>query len=117
MRRDRAPARSQADAIDSAQAVVEQLRDQWRKSPQVAQLLAELHDYGRGADLRDCAALAECLTSTTAATRVLAPLFVTMGQALRGHPLAHVPLRHQFAHGVCVLELMRAGQASLSLMD
>ena len=115
MRSDRVRVRSQAIGAMSSQSVVERLRDQWR-GPPVAQLLESLEAYAGGNPLDDCAILAECLTSTATAQRLLSPLIDSLCSALREHPFAHVPLRHRFARGVSVLELVRSAGASMSLV-
>ena len=116
MRGERVQGGSQAAVQRHAQSVVERLRDRWRQSLPVAQLLAALDAYADGKRCEDCAPLAACLSSSDAATDLIAPLIGALCAGLRRHPLAHVPLRHQFSRGVAVLELARSGRASLSLV-
>lgn len=109
LRRDPAPQHR-------AQIALEAGRDAWRGSPGTEALLSELAEFGSGAPLGACPLLDSALADCAVAGDLLAGLFGAMLAVLRDHPLGHVPLRHQYAHGIAVLQLASAGRANLSLL-
>lgn len=118
MRIDPAIARLRRDPAPQqrAQAALERARTAWRSEPQVAALCDELERYGAGAALADCPLL-DCLVADFAfAHRVVGSLVTRLARRLVGQPLGHVPLRHQYAPGLAVLQLAEAGDATLSLL-
>lgn len=109
LRRDPAPQRR-------AQAALEAVRDGWREQPQAAAILSELARYDAGAAIALCPMLDRALCDPDHARALVDALVSALGKALVEHPLAHVPLRHQYAKGLAVLQLAEAGGAALSLV-
>lgn len=109
--------REDGAAQHGARDAVERAASGWRARPAVAAALAELDGYGRGASLGDCPALARSLSGLSAARLLVDPLMRGLTGALAGRPLAHVPFRHQLVEGMAVLQLARAGRATLSLIQ
>ena len=109
LRRDPAP---QLDA----QAALERARDDWRGDARVEGLLAELDRYDAGADFAECAALARLVSNLDFARDVVGALVSAMAAALVEAPLGHAPFRHQYSHGLAVLQLAVSGGAALSLV-
>lgn len=109
LRRDPAPQQR-------AQAALERARDGWRVSPPIAALLAELRDYGAGAKFAACPVLARALGDFAFARDLVGRLMTALAAGVRAHPLGHVPLRHQYAQGLAVLQLAQAEGATLSLL-
>lgn len=101
----------------SAQGAVERAKLGWAALPAVAATLAELECYGCGAALEDCRALGRSLSGLSAAQALVGPLVSAMADTLAGQPLGHVPFRHQVGEGMAVLQLARAGRATLSLIQ
>ena len=99
-----------------AQAALERVRDRWRGQPQMAAISTELERYGGGADFADCPTLGAIFAEPELARRAIDALVVPMVRTLAAHPLGHVPLRHQFAAGLMVLQLASVGRAALSLV-
>lgn len=109
LRRDPAPQQR-------AQAALERARDRWRTSSPVAALLDGLRDYGAGAELAACPVLKRALGDLAFARGLVGGLVSEFAARLIEHPLGHVPLRHQYAQGLAVLQLAQAGGATLSLL-
>lgn len=118
MRIDRALAELRRDPAPQlvAQAALEAARDAWRAEPAIATLFGELDRYGAGTILGDCPRLECALTDLNEARSVVGPLIARLVAGLASHPLAHAPLRHQYAQGLAVLQLAQAGRAALSLV-
>ena len=99
-----------------AQLRVEQARDEWLASAPVADVLAELNEYGAGADFDNCSHLARAAGTLEAASALVEPLIDGFGTALHDEPLAHVPFRHQKKGGTSILQLATRGRAALVLL-
>lgn len=110
-----AQARRDPRPLQYAQAAVEAARERWAGTA-AAVPLAELARFGGGAPLAACPALAAIVTDPCAARRLLDPLIGPMLAALAAHPLAQVPLRHQYSPGLGVVQLAASGRAALSLV-
>lgn len=118
MRIDPALARLRRDPAPQlrAQAALEAIADDWRGSPGVAALLDELRAHGSGADFAACPLLERALGDLGFARGLVGGLVTALSAGLAEHPLGHVPLRHQYAQGLAVLQLAAAGNATLSLL-
>ena len=98
-----------------AQAELEAVRDKWLDGE--ARIIAEaLKQYGAGATLGDCPALAGLFHHAEAAMVLVETLVRPMIEALSCQPLGHVPLRHQRSDGFTILQLLQKGRATLSLL-
>ncbi len=97
------------------QFALETVRDAWLAGP--AQLLAgEFAAYGQGLPLAECRELCALFESPGTALRIVEALIAPMLAELAEHPLGHVPLRHQYSDNLSVVELMKAGRATLTLI-
>ena len=110
LRSDDAPQRD-------AQERLYQAVGEWRRQPQVAELLAELSAYAEGRRLADCPALAALFDESNGTALELARIFArAAAEALAAAPLGYLPLRH-FSDGVIsTLLLGHAGAVTLSLV-
>ena len=99
-----------------AQLRAEQAREQWLASAPVADVLAELAEYGAGANFENCSHLAQAAGTLDGASALIEPLIEGMGRALGDEPLAHVPFRHQKNGGTSILQLATRGRAALVLL-
>ncbi|USA38378.1 hypothetical protein [Pelagerythrobacter marinus] len=99
-----------------AQAAIERALAAWRREPAVAAACAELAAYGEGGALARYPALAALVEAREAANAFVDPLLARVAGVLRRHPLAQLPFRHQAGEGVALLQLARAGRATLSLI-
>lgn len=99
-----------------AQTALERTRTAWRSEPQVAALCVELERYGANSALADCPLLACLVADFDFAHRVVGSLVTLLARQLVEQPLGHVPLRHQYAPGLAVLQLAEASGATLSLL-
>lgn len=99
-----------------AQAALEAARDAWRSDTAISALLCELDRYGAGVGLADCPRLESALADLGEARALVDPLVSLLVERLAAHPLGHVPLRHQYAQGLAVVQLAQAGLAALSLV-
>lgn len=78
-------------------------------------LRAAMEDYGSGAELEDCPALARLVCDHETAQSALAPLIARLVRLQRDHPLAALGLRHRAGVGCHTLELIARARARLSL--
>lgn len=99
-----------------AQLRTEQAREDWLASKPVADVLADLAEYGAGADFERCSYLAGAAAKLDNASALIEPLIEGMGRALGDEPLAHVPIRHQKNGGTSILQLATRGRAALVLL-
>ena len=99
-----------------AQIRIEQVREDWLASAPMSGALAELAEYGAGADFEDCSQLAGAAATLDGASALIEPLIDGMGRALDDEPLAHVPFRHQKNGGTSILQLATRGRAALVLL-
>lgn len=102
--------------IHRAKQELERLRDKWRQSPLVTQLLCELARYGEGQAIGRCPVLSQCMSSSDQARSIIDPLVAEMCRGLRFHPYGHVPFRHHYSSGIAQLQLARSGRAALTLL-
>lgn len=109
LRHDPAPQRR-------AQAALEEARERWEKRPPVAAVLADVERFGSDGPFDGCPALQSLLSDRSRACAFVEPLIVHLAEALRSHPLGHVPLRHHYSPGLAVLQLASAGRAVLALV-
>ena len=91
--------------------------DQWRNSPRISALHAEMTHFDQGGALNDCPVLADMFEAGNPAAAEFANHFARMSVAcLAQAPLGHVPIRH-FTDGVhSTLLLARSGNVTLSLV-
>ena len=99
-----------------AQSRIEQAREQWLASKPAADVLAELAEYGAGADFEDCSYLARAIETLEGKSSLIEPLIEGISRALGDEPLAHVPFRHQKNGGTSILQLATRGRAALVLL-
>jgi hypothetical protein len=99
-----------------AQAAMIAAREAWRREPGVAAVLADLEDFGRGAALSACLALADLFAPGDAAAGFAARLSGVFTDRLRNRPLGQLPFRHGFDGVLSTLLLARAGTARLTLV-
>ena len=98
-----------------AQAELEAVRNQWLNDEATA-IVDDLVQYGSGAALAECPALADLFRDARAAMHLVDTLVGPMIEALSCQPLGHVPLRHQRSDGFTILQLLQKGRATLSLL-
>lgn len=109
LRRDPAP--QQRD-----QAAVQLAFKGWASSSAAQPALDELASFGAGAGLADCPHLGAVVTDMAAGRRLLDGLTGPVLRVLESHPLAQVPMRHQYSPGLGLMQLATAGRAALSLV-
>lgn len=98
-----------------AQALAERALAAWRARPKVAGVIAALGDYGAGAGLADCRALAALLADQEAALELVTDLAERLIAAQRASPLAPLPLAHAAQASLARLRLAESGRAALRL--
>lgn len=108
--------RGDIPAQHSAQTAMEHALAKWNSSLAARALQNELGRFGEGAPWESCPALVALTRSRTSAAEVLEPLVGGIVEVLGTHRLAHVPLRHQYSHGVAMLQLVQAGPAVIALL-
>ena len=99
-----------------AQTAMEAARGAWRANAGVAPILADLARYGSGEPLKRCSALAALMKADGVAANIVGALVSLQCEALAAAPLGQVPFRHQSSGGLAIVQLARAGEASLSLI-
>jgi hypothetical protein len=107
--------RSDRRPQDRAQAALVAACDAWRREARVAPVLAQLQDFGRGAALADCPALARLFEPGGAARQLAGRFCAVFAGGLAGEPLGQLPFRHNFDGALSTLLLARAGTAQLAL--
>lgn len=110
LRDDDGPQRqAQAALIDAVGA--------WRQRPHVAGLLADLAALDKGAEIAARPALAALFTGASDTGSSLADEVASLVAAvLRENPLGHVPFRHFADEVIATLQLVKAGNVTLSLV-
>ena len=98
-----------------AQLTLEAARDHWREMV-AGEVLAALEDYAQDRPLAACPALKMLFAREETARALIDALIAGQIDALRRHPLGHVPLRHQYSPGLTVLQLAQSGRATLTLL-
>ncbi len=98
-----------------AQTSLETAKDYWLAGA-IAPVKADLALFDSGVAFDECLALKRLLRSKDAANDALAALFDAIGLSLNKNPLGQVPFRHQYQHGIGLLQLVVAGDAALSLV-
>lgn len=109
LRKDRAPQLRAQAAMFAARAA-------WQGRAAVAPVLADLQDFGRGAALSACPALAELFATGEAAGLFVAGFSSAFADALAGEPLGQLPFRHGLDGVLSTLLLARSGTARLTLV-
>lgn len=109
LRGDIASQRKAREALESA-------RDAWRADAPVASIVAELGEWGDGADLEDCPALAALVADPVVASQIVAMLVAGQLAVLNQFPLGQIPFRHQLAEGLAIVQLASVGRATLALI-
>jgi len=109
LRKDRAPQ-------VRAQAAMFAARDGWQAEAAVAQVLVDLEEFGRGAPLSACLALAELFAAGEAARQFADGFCSAFAGALGGEPFGQLPFRHGFDGVLSTLLLARSGKARLTLV-
>ena len=109
MRRDRS-------VLQRAQATACAAAKRWREDVRIAPFLAELDEYGRGAPLSSCPALAALFAPGRAARDLAARYCHEQAAALAGERFAQVAFRHSWDGRAATLLLARGGTAQLALV-
>lgn len=99
----------------ASQQALEGAKSGWLERA-AAPFMADLKRYAAGAGLTVCAALHELMQSADCANRVITDWRRSVVDAVRNHQLGQVPFRHQYQHGMAVLQLATTGNATLSLI-
>lgn len=118
MRVDRtiAALRTDRTALQRAQAVACAAAQRWREDARVAPIIAELAEYGSGAPLASCPALAALFEGGPAAAGFAHDFARIQAQALAEDRFVQVAFRHSWDGRAATLLLARAGSAQLSLV-
>ncbi|HEY7806280.1 MAG TPA: hypothetical protein VIC34_03685 [Croceibacterium sp.] len=109
LRKDRAPQLQ-------AQAAMFAAREAWQFEAGVAQVLADLEEFGRGAPLSSCLALAELFATGEAAGQFADRFSSAFAGVLAREPLGQLPFRHGYDGVLSTLLLARSGPARLTLV-
>ncbi len=99
-----------------AQAMMFAARDAWQGKAGVARVLAGLDEFGRGAPLSACRALAELFAAGDAAGQFVAGFCAAFATALADEPFGQLPFRHSFDGVLATLLLARSSAARLTLV-
>ena len=112
----------QLDALrgDSAsrramQAALESARDAWLEGA-AKPLVRELKDYDRGQKFSACLHLADLFKDIDTARGLIDELVEPMMVEISGNPLGHVPLRHQRSDNLAIIELLKVGRVTMTLI-
>lgn len=118
MRVDRTIAAMRADrtALQRAQAMAGAAAQRWRENARVAPILAELAEYGRGAPLSSCPALAALFERGADAGEFASGFARIQAQALAEERFVQVAFRHNWDGRASTLLLARDGAAQLVLV-
>lgn len=118
MRVDRTIAAMRADrkALQRAQAKAAAAAQRWRENARVAPILAELVEYGAGAPLSTCPALAALFERGEDASEFANGFARMQAQALAEEHFAQVAFRHNWDGRASNLLLARRGAAQLVLV-
>ncbi len=108
LRSDRAPQRR-------AQAAMVAACEAWGSGPGIADMLAELADFGQSAPLEACPQLECMFTQPEVAEQVARALTGHFARMLTTTPLGHPPMRHGFNGSASTLLLAKSGRAQLLL--
>lgn len=109
MRRDRS-------VLQRAQAIACAAARRWREDVRIAPILAELEEYGRGAPLSSCPALAALFAPGRAARDLAEGFCHDQAAALAAERFAQIAFRHSWDGRAATLLLARSGRAQLALM-
>ena len=99
----------------SIQGALEDARDSWLAGPAHA-LAREMEAFGQGAELASCPGLSGLFADDNEGMEMVEAFVSPMLASLARHPLGHVPLRHQFSDKISIIELIKSGQAALTLI-
>jgi hypothetical protein len=108
MRRDRT-------VLQRAQAAARAAAGRWREDARVAPILAELGEFGRGAPLSSCPALARLFGPGDAAQDFAAGFCRAQAEALAAERFAQLAFRHSWDGAAATLLLARSGPAHMVL--
>lgn len=118
MRVDRTIAAMRADrtALQRAQARAAAAAKRWRENGRVAPILAELAEYGRGAPLSSCPALAALFEAGAEAGAFVGQFCRAQAAAMARERFLQVAFRHNWDGRASTLLLARHGAAQLALV-
>ena len=105
-------------AQPSPECLREQLRkvrDGWLAAPKTQNIARELSDYGAGANLKECPALARLVSSVETASETFDILMSAVLSALRESPLGEAPFGFSVSDGLTRMNVLEASGAVLSL--
>lgn len=88
----------------------------WRSGEQSKVLGREIAHYGAGIELAACPALDALFTDQQGAYLFAADWISTILHVLRGEPLAEVARDYRWSQGLSSMQLLRSGNAALSLV-
>ncbi len=111
----RSPSSQQRRASAQTTAAMRRARDSWLDLDQTRRLIDGLERYGTGGRLDDCSELNRVMGDPELAQTWVNTLFAATLKELRAWPFGEAPFRYRVASAFATMQLLEAGEATLTL--